>query len=194
MGIHYGLDINREMHTAGYAMVLFMFLTTQLDTLYNLKTSHEVIFKLRIRNVTSNETNLYCDIPYDDCRCSVVSVKYCLTDARLKFSRIVPIVLFVLQICLAQELFSLSGDHKHLLICALWITSIFVLIGIVALIYRSSCCHGYTLGILYLTGFLVVGFFGYAFLAENERRWPSGRNNFVMDGQRFQMTDGEALV
>ncbi|CAF4078920.1 unnamed protein product [Adineta steineri] len=138
MGIHYGLDINREMHTAGYAMVLFMFLTTQLDTLYNLKTSHEI--------------------------------------------------------CLAQELFSLSGDHKHLLICALWITSIFVLIGIVALIYRSSCCHGYTLGILYLTGFLVVGFFGYAFLAENERRWPSGRNNFVMDGQRFQMTDGEALV
>ncbi|CAF0891349.1 unnamed protein product [Adineta steineri] len=194
MRIHFGLDINREMHAAGYAMALVMYIISHYDTLYNLKTSHESVLKLRMPNVTSNGTDLYCGIPYDDCRCSVVSVKYCLTDTQLKLSRIVPIVLFVVQIYLAHELFTLSGDHKHLLICALWITSMFVLIGIIALIYRSSCYHGHTLSILAGTGYLLFTSFVFALNSHKSASSVIQSNNFITNVQRYQMTDSEALV
>ena len=166
MRIHFGININYEMRTTYYACALLISILTQLDYLHNLDRSHESVLKLRMPNVTSDETKLYCGIPYDDCRCSVVSVKYCLTHTQLKFSRIVPLVLFILQIYLAQELFSLSGDHKHLLICALWITSMFVFIGIVALIYRNSCCYVDTVRTLCCTGYLLFGSFGYALAAK----------------------------
>jgi len=71
---------------------------------------------LRMSNVTLVKANLYCDIPYDNCRCSVISTKYCLTNKHLKIGRILPLVLIVLEVYLIRELVSLSGDHINVLV------------------------------------------------------------------------------
>ncbi|CAF3704807.1 unnamed protein product [Rotaria sp. Silwood1] len=49
-------------------------------------------------NATDVDYHMYTNIPYEDCRCNVVSIESCLTDLQLKYSRILPLILFLLEI------------------------------------------------------------------------------------------------
>jgi hypothetical protein len=99
----------------------------QYKSLEILDKSQKSVFMLRMPNMTSIEPDMYCDIPYNDCRCSVISTKYCVTDTHLKISRVVPLLLFLLHIYLIREAFSLSGDYIYFFVYLLWITTIIVI-------------------------------------------------------------------
>jgi hypothetical protein len=115
------------------------------------------ILQSRNINVTRRLDVFFCDLPYDDCLCSVLSNKSdtsdnCITYAKLVASRFLPLVSFILQIFLIRELFSFNADRPRVGIYALWIASIFTFIGLTISIYWSSCYHAYISFILYVTG------------------------------------------
>jgi len=111
--------------------------------------------------VTYSSSLFYCDLSYDDCLSPVLlnksdTSKKCITNVQLVVSRILPLISFLLQIFLVRELFSLSGDHHHVVIYALWIASMIIFIGMIVTIYLSSFYHDYITIMLYWTGSLLI--------------------------------------
>jgi hypothetical protein len=136
--------------------------------------------------VTSIDTNLYCDISYHNCLCSVVSTKYCLTDKQLKISRILPLVLFVLQVYLIRELLSLSGNHVSFLVHVLWVTSVLAFIGILVIVYRSSCYFDFVARSLCCTGYTLFFMISYAVDLYCRRKQSSHNNNIIVNVERSE--------
>jgi hypothetical protein len=106
----------------------------------------KAILQSRGLNVTDTSPLLYCQLPFDECLCSVLSNKShtsekCVTKIQLISSRILPLISFVLEICLVREFFSLNGDYRRVIIYVLWIASIFIFVGMTIGIYWSSCYH-----------------------------------------------------
>jgi hypothetical protein len=119
--------------------------------------SQESIVHSRKLNVTHITPFFYCDLPSDDCLCSVLSnisdtSEKCVTNVQIVTNRIIPLISFVLQILLVRELFSLNTDHRRVIIHTLWIASIIIFIVMTITIYLSSCYHVYTIITLYFTG------------------------------------------
>ncbi len=108
--------------------------------------SVKAILHSRGLNVTNTSPLLYCQLPFDECLCSVLSneshtSKNCITETQLISSRILPLISFILEVCLIREFFSLSGNHRLVIISVLWIVSIFVFVGMTIVIYWNSCYH-----------------------------------------------------
>jgi len=111
-----------------------------------------------VSNVTSD---LYCGIPYDDCRCVLVSTKDCLSNTHVKIARLLPLILFGIQVFLIREIFSLNGSGKSFFVYFLWIISMLIFISILVIVYRKYCYYDDMASILCCTGsqlFLVVCF------------------------------------
>lgn len=109
---------------------------------------------------TTSAFFFYCNLPFNDCLCSVISNKSdtsdkCITYAALVGSRILPMISFFLQIILVREIFSFSTDCPRIVIFTLWITSIFAFIGIPISIYWNDCFQVYITIILMFTGMLL---------------------------------------
>jgi hypothetical protein len=139
----------------GFLIFLIGFFNGCLQNL--LGKSEKLILQSRKINVTERLDFYYCDLPYDDCLCSVLSNKSdtsdgCITYFQLVGSRILPLVSFLLQIYLIRELFSFSAGRPRVIIYALWITSIFIFIGMTISIYWNSCYQAYISGSLLVTG------------------------------------------
>ncbi len=69
----------------------------------HLSRSHDLILKSQPSNVTSTILNRKCGLPYDDYRCSVLSItpnisKFCLDDVQITGMRLLPLLSFVLQL------------------------------------------------------------------------------------------------
>lgn len=127
--------------------------------LITLDKAHDALLELSMPNATSNDVrSLLCGISsYDDCRCSVqasknVSLKNCLTDNYLLYSRLFPIVSFILQAFLVRDLFTLSGKYTSIVIYGLWIMAVFIFVFIANGIYHSSCFQRIVIPILQTTG------------------------------------------
>jgi hypothetical protein len=162
MKIQFGtpLTSNHVVGTFVFGCVVFAIIYFNLHLQSLLAESEESIINSRGLNVTHSSPLFYCDLPYDDCLCSVLSNKShtsekCITHVQLVGSRILPFISFFAQICLIRELFSLSGDHRRVIIYALWIVSIFIYVGMTIGIYWSACYHLYITIALYLTGALL---------------------------------------
>jgi hypothetical protein len=111
-------------------------------------------------NVTRTAPFFYCELPYDDCLCSVLlnkseNSKQCIIYVQLMGSRILPSISFFLQIYLVQKVFSLNSDCHRVFIYALHILSIFTSTSMIIVIFRSSCYHGFITYGLLLTGWLL---------------------------------------
>jgi hypothetical protein len=158
MPLSFGINNNPSLHAVFYAFVILILIFTQLEYTFILEKSQESVFMLKNSNVTSIKAHLYCNTPYDDCRCSVVSIKYCLTEKHFQIGRILPLVLFVLEVSLIRELFSVTRDDKHILVYVSWIASLVVFFGILAIIYRYTCFYGYAAVILGCIGGPLFGF------------------------------------
>jgi hypothetical protein len=157
------LDIYDNSPALAYAglIVLFMFIQAYHTTI--LEKSQKSIFMLQMPNVTSAQSHLYCGISYDHCHCSIVSVKHCLTNEQLKFGRVLPLVLFVLQVYLIRELLSLSRDYTFSLVYSTWITCLLIFIGILAVVYRYTCFYWHIATILCFTGYFLFSFVVFAY-------------------------------
>ena len=179
MRIFSGINDDNALRSVYHAVAVFILVLHQTEYHILLNNSQESVFLLRMPNVTSNDPRLYYGIPYKDCRCSVVSTENCLTDKQFRVSRVLPLIFFVLQIYLAREVFSLSGDCVKIFINVLWIVSIFVFIGMVVIIYQYNYYYGYAVSMLCGNGYLLFGFVCYEVGLDGYRN-RSSRNNNVM--------------
>jgi hypothetical protein len=112
-------------------------------------------------NVTRLPPLLTCGFSNEYCLCPVLlntsnSSEKCITNVQLVASRILPLITYVLNILIVQELFSVSGDYRHVIIYTLWGTSIFIFTGITISIYWSSCSQAYITTIQAIIGTLLL--------------------------------------
>jgi hypothetical protein len=147
-------------HTLVLGCVLFAIVWFNANLQYRLGESQESIVDSRGLNVTHISIYSYCELPYNDCLCTVLSNRSntsekCITNVQLVGSRILPLITFWLQIYLVRALFSLHTAHRRVIIYALWITSIFIFIIMTISIYWSSCFQVHITFILYCTGALL---------------------------------------
>jgi hypothetical protein len=70
-----------------------------------LQDSQISVAMFKMPNMTSIPQQLYKDIPYNDCRCSVVPAEKCLKEGQLKMARIIILSIFSLQVCLLWNFF-----------------------------------------------------------------------------------------
>jgi hypothetical protein len=118
--------------------------------------SHDLILEYYPSNVTSTIFNRHCGLPYDDYRCSVLSItpnisKFCLNDAQIASIRLLPLLSFALQVWLIYELFSLSEDCVRFFLYAIGVTSVFIFAGITIVTYHDTCAQPYITMFLFLT-------------------------------------------
>jgi len=189
MRLRFGINSNNALLVVYYATGVLLLSFLQYEDIRRLDRSQKSVFMLRRPNVTSVKAKLYCGIPYDDCRCSVVPAKYCLTDFYLKTSRIITLALFVLQVYLIRELLSLSTDYTFSLVYASWITSLFVLISILFVINRYNCFYKYMALILSFSGFTLFMFVGHEVAHNKHHTRSSHYNNIMVNDQRSESID-----
>ncbi|CAF2213914.1 unnamed protein product [Rotaria magnacalcarata] len=135
-----------------HAHVLLFFICVQYRYIFTLGEIQKSVFMFRESNVTNVKLNMYNNIPYEDCRCKVVPVESCLTDEELKYTRIIPLVLFLLQIYLLKDILSLHQDRRYSLLNLYWIVSIFVFFCFLIIIYLSSYDYSTITRMLICTG------------------------------------------
>ncbi|CAF3337584.1 unnamed protein product [Rotaria sp. Silwood2] len=135
-----------------HAYVLLFFICVQYRYTFTLGEIQKSVFMFREPNVTNVKLNMYNKIPYEDCRCNVVPVESCLTDEELKYSRIIPLILFLLQIYLLKDILSLHQDRRYSLLNLYWIVSMFVFFCFLIIIYRSSYYYSTITRMLVCTG------------------------------------------
>jgi hypothetical protein len=193
MKIKYGTTLTSYHMLRAFFLgcVVFAIVWFNLSLQNLLGESQESILRSRGLNVTHTSTILYCDLPYDDCLCSVLLNKSdtsqnCITYVQLVESRILPLVSFFLQIFLVRELFSLSADRHRVFIYALWIASIFTFIGMTICIYWSSCYHVYITVTMYWTGASLCFLSVYNVLVNGDRVPFSSNPNQIIIAHRSE--------
>jgi hypothetical protein len=145
------------LHTFALGFILFGLVWYNSKLQYDLGKSQETVVQFRELNVTHSSPVFYCELPYDDCLCTVLwnksnATETCITYDQFAVSRILPLISFALQIYLVRALFSLYTAHHRIVIYALWIAFVFIFITIAISIHRSSCFQVYITLILYFTG------------------------------------------
>jgi hypothetical protein len=138
---------------------------------------------LQTRNITITERPFifYCHLPYDDCLCSIIhnqsNTSYeCVGYSVLVGSRVLPLISFFSQIALVQVVFSISTDRRAVVICTLWIISLFSFIVIIIGIYWNRCSHAFITSILGFTG-TVLSCFGVVNILVGRDRVDSSVNS-----------------
>jgi hypothetical protein len=145
-------------------------------------------------NLTRKPDIFYCDLPYDDCLCSVLLNKSnisenCITYVQLVGSRVLPLISFFLQIILLRELFSLITDHRRVFIYVLWIAFILTFVGMIISIYWSSCSQVYITSVLFVTSGLLFSLSLYNLLHKVERLPSSSDCNQIIIAHRSEITN-----
>jgi len=131
----YGVSENRLIIQS---WVLLFVAVIQLYHVFVLENIQQSVFMFREPNVTDVDFNMYKDISYEDCRCNVISIELCLTNLQFKYTRILPLILFLLEVYTFKVLLSLNRYRRYFIVNFYWIVSIFLFFCLVMIIYRSS--------------------------------------------------------
>ena len=137
-----------EQTIALYGIILLSVAGIQCRHLFILRGIQKSIFMHREGNMTDVSADMYINIPYEDCRCNVVSIESCLTDMRLKYTRILPLISFTLEIYILKDILSLKY-YRRCFRNLYWISSTFLFFCLLVFIYRSS--YDYDLIALFLS-------------------------------------------
>jgi hypothetical protein len=152
MPIRFGFNASNELSAVHYFSAMCLLGFIHLNFTFMLQESQISVSMFQMPNMTSFPPELYNDIPYDDCRCSVAPVEKCLTDRQLKGSRIILLIIFVLQVYLLWEYLSLSGDQIYIFAYAYWTVSLFIFFSISVMIHRSNYYYDLTTNALLCMG------------------------------------------
>ena len=113
-----------------------------------IKYCRNSILSLPVTKMTLNNSLSQCNIPYEECRCSVSSDKFnnsknCITDIQAMGSHILPPISFVLQLYVIYDLFSFSsaGGYWNILLGILWLIALFVFIIVAIRMHGISCLY-----------------------------------------------------
>jgi hypothetical protein len=183
MRIHSGINGNNELRSVFHVGIILLLTLKQHTFLDTLDMAQKSVLILRMPNVTSFEPDLHFGIPYNDCHCSVVLTKYCLTDKQLKISRVLPLVLYVLQIYFTRDFLSISGNHTCFFVSVLWIVAMFGFIGFLVAIYVYNYYYGYAISYLCGTGYSQFFFIWYEVGIDGHRRRSIRNNNNMINNQ-----------
>ena len=117
---------------------LLLVAAIQFNHVFVLETIQESVFMFRQPNATEVGFHMFEAIPYEDCRCNNISIDTCLTNLQFKFSRILPLILFLLEVYTFKDLLSLNRFRRHFIVKLYWIISIFLFFCVIMIIYHSS--------------------------------------------------------
>jgi hypothetical protein len=125
--------------------------------------SRRSLFPLSSRNMTYANIMAHCIVPFDDCRCSVLSNKFntsikCITDVAAMAGHILPLVSYAFQLYFISKIFSFKGTHSHILTDIFWVVALFVFIIIAIGVHGSSCLHSATNAIVFFADALLLIF------------------------------------
>ena len=84
------------------------------------------------------------EVPYDQCRCSLLSNKtdrsiQCITDTEVILADVLPVVSYTIQLYVFYVFFSFEGKHSHILNILCWLGSLVVL-AIIQMNTRDRSC------------------------------------------------------
>lgn len=162
----FGNSVYADRHAISLAVMVFVTSVGLMWLNIRFQMSRESIFPSSRHNGTLSSILLQCSIPYDECRCSVLSNKFnssikCITDVEAMIGHILPLVPYALQLYLLQKLFSFTGNYSHILTDIFWLVALFVLVIIAICVHGSSCLYYYTSFIIFLTSTFWYAFFFY---------------------------------
>jgi hypothetical protein len=140
---------------------------------------------------------VFCrDLRYDEGLCPVLSNKThtseeCIINDDLELSRIYSLISFLLQIFLVWEFFSLSGNHRCIIVYTLWIVAILTFIGMTISIYWNRCYHPYISLTLFLTGGTLCYLSFHNVIVDSDRMNSISNRNQVTIPHRSETTNNE---
>ena len=154
MPIRFGVNLNSEnkLRVSGYMGYMCIIGYFYFELLFRLIDCQRSIAQFKMPNMTSFTKEIFRNILYDDCRCSVLQTETCVTDIQLKAVRIMILTIFVSQVYLVWEYLWLSGNRIYIFAYAYWITSILSFLAISVVIHRSSLYHDMISCVLLFTG------------------------------------------
>jgi hypothetical protein len=191
INIRYPCDITNapDSLVALYGMIP-MFITIVISY-FNDQVNHcrERIFSLSSTNITSNSSFLKCNIPYDECRCSIISNKSteaieCVTDIQIIAAHILPLVSYVWQLYIIYKLFSFTGRYSHILRHISWAIALFVFI-IIAIGTRGNTCLYYNTSDTLILSCIFVFAINFVLFAYNDTKYRARADDETCQKKRF---------
>jgi hypothetical protein len=161
-------EIYTNSITFNMAVLLFMIAGPLLSLEFRFVNACQSLFPLLTSNMTIDSNLSPCRIPYDECRCSVLSNRSgltteCLMDVEAMIGHILPLVIYALQLYLIYKLVSVTGKYSHILTDIFWIIALVVFVIIAIAVHGSSCFHFYSVLIICSTSILLVALVFYLF-------------------------------
>jgi hypothetical protein len=120
-----------------------------------------------------NSTSLLeCNIPYEECQCSVISNKFnnnieCVTDIQTMIAHISPLASYILQIYIINNLFSFKEKLNNIIRYVFWIVTLFIFIIISISAYESTCLYYNTSEFLLYSGTFLYAIFVCLFISSD---------------------------
>lgn len=143
------------------AILLGMLITTLPIFKFRFLNSCAAIYPLSTNNMTFDNKTWRCSIPYDDCRCSILSNRtditgVCLTELETITGHICPLIIYVLQMYLIYNLVSFKGKYGHIFADICWIIALVIFIIIAIAAHGSDCFHYRMVLIISATGICLM--------------------------------------
>lgn len=139
MPIRFQIRYDEDSYLFAFILVTPILSLLQLFHRIILRDTQKAIFTFRMPNITITSDDLYENIPFEDCLCSVVLTKPCLEDSLFKDVRIIPLLLFVCIVYLIiWSSLILTGDRIYIFVYVYWTVCIVCLFAILFIVYRSN--------------------------------------------------------
>lgn len=199
-----GRQVNGNLMVLG---LLLMSIGFKLGLLKNeFLDARQSLFPLSTGNTTDTTNQYRCDVPFDDCRCSMLSNKSetsikCITDAQAMNAHIIPLISYVVHLYIIYKCSSITGKYSRILTDLFWVIALAVFVVIAIAVHGSSCIHYYTTAVLSLSSvFLSCAFLGaFAYAARQEvldqqRNISRNQRMATNNGNRSNHRDDRSLI
>ena len=164
---HESNEVNGNLVSLSYTGMLIGFKLTTLDQ--EFLAARQSFFPVSSNNTTTTGKYYRCEVPFDDCRCSMISNKSdttmkCITDGQAISAHIMPLISYVIQLFIIYKCVSITGKYSRILTDLFWITTLLVFVVIGIAVHGSDCVHNNTVTVLGLPSVLISGTFFVAFV------------------------------
>ena len=177
--IKYSLDIRKvpKLRAVVCGLAIMLISVETMNFCNQIENCRKTIFSLSSTNMTSNSSSLQCDIPYEECRCSVTPHKYsnaiqCITDNQAMAAAISSLVSYLLQLYIICVLFSFTGKYSHTLTDIFWVIALLVFIIIAIGVHGGTCLYGNTIWTLIFSGHILLSIALYLYVRRTMKYYP----------------------
>jgi hypothetical protein len=124
---------------------------------FRFRNACQSLFPFSTHNMTVDSNISDCSIPYDQCRCSVLSNRSgfrakCITDVEAMAGHILPLIVYAQVLYLFYNLVSFTGKYRHIFTDIFWIIALVIFVILAIAVHGGSCFHYYTIFIMSVTG------------------------------------------